>query len=196
MQASAIIISLIIWTPAGSPLIPRWADQFEFDAGDVFRAYTTTKAELSGTWIETPLGSSSWFQAYVEKSEESTTTTTTPANTTTTIPSFRSPSGSLSTSQKVKYDINLWGLSFLNSCLILPFDAFGYSVIIGYGNYLGANATFLGFAAVPGPGKTPSFGGISPNEGEQEQTYTDVTITGVNTKFQDEPPVNHYFHSK
>ena len=68
-----------IWTPVSTSLLnPRWVDQFEFDSGDVFRAYTTKEAQLAGTWIETPLGLSSWFQAFVEKPEETTTTTSEP----------------------------------------------------------------------------------------------------------------------
>lgn len=39
---------------------------------------------------------------------------------------------------------------------------------------------------------SPEFGSISPDEGEQESTLT-VEITGVNTTFQDDPPVNIFF---
>jgi hypothetical protein len=39
----------------------------------------------------------------------------------------------------------------------------------------------------------PEFGSISPNQGEQGTLLTDVTITGVNTPFQDDPPVEISF---
>lgn len=179
---------VFIWTPVSTLINPRWIDQFEFDAGDVFRVYTTREAELTGTWFETPLGSLTWFQAYVERAEESTTTTT-PA--TSTIPSTQ---GMFITPQRdvVKYDINLWGISF-EFIPPPPLDTFGYSVILGSGAYLGANAVFLGITSIPGPGEEPSFGGISPDEVVQEQTYKNVTITGVNTTFRDNPPVTITF---
>ena len=180
---------VFVWTPVSSLIDPRWVDQFEFDAGDVFRAYTTREAELTGTWFETPLGSLTWFQAYVERAEESTTTTTPETTTTTpiTLGSFVTPQRTA-----VKYDINLWGVSY-EFIPPPPLDTFGYSVIVGYGVYLGASATFLGIASVPGPGEEPAFGGISPDVVVQEQSYTDVTITGVNTTFQDDPPVTITF---
>ncbi len=180
---------VFVWTPVSSLINPRWVDQFEFDAGDVFRVYTTREAELTGTWFETPLGSLTWFQAYVEREEESTTTTT-PATTTT--PTIQSGSMIVPLRETSNYDINLWGVSY-EFVPPAPFDNFGYSVILGYGAYLGVNATFLGLASIPGPGEEPSFGGISPDVVVQEQSYTDVTITGVNTTFQDDPPVTITF---
>ena len=182
------IYMVFIWNPTHLVFNPRWIDQFEFDAGDVFRVYTTREAELTGTWIETTLGTSTWFQAYVEKKEE--TTTTTPA--TTTIPSLQSEGMIIPLRETSKYDVNLWGLSF-QYVPPAPFDNFGYSIIIGYGAYLGVDSTFLGIASIPGPGEEPSFGNISPSVGIQEQNYTPVTITGVNTKFQDDPPVKITF---
>jgi hypothetical protein len=180
---------VFIWTPTSTLINPQWVDQFEFDAGDVFRVYTTRETELTGTWFETPLGSLTWFQGYVESEEESTTTTT-PATSTT--PTIQSGSMIRPLRETSKYDINLWGVSY-EFVPPPPLDTFGYSIILGYGAYLGVNATFLGLASIPGPGDEPSFGGISPDEVVQEQSYTDVTITGVNTKFQDDPPVTITF---
>ena len=192
---------VFVWTPAGSPLIPRWADQFEFDAGDVYRAYTTTKGLFTGTWIETelielPNTSLTWFQAYVLRSEESTTTTTTPSTTTITIPNFRGFQESLVTPQQVKYDINIWGIASTYTIELPdtnPFDdivpTIGFSLMMGYGNYLGADARFVGIASVQGGGGgggTPAFGSISPEEGVQETTLTSVEITGENTTFRDD----------
>ncbi len=180
---------VLVWTPTSTLINPQWVDQFEFDAGDVFRVYTTREAELTGKWFETPLGSLTWFQAYVEREEEETTTTT-PATTTTA--TVQSGSMIIPLRETSKYDINLWGVSY-EFIPPPPLDTFGYSIILGYGAYLGVNATFLGIASVPGPGEEPSFGGISPDVVEQEQSYTDVTITGVNTTFQDDPPVTITF---
>ncbi len=179
------VYAVFIWTPVSSLINPKWVDQFEFDAGDVFRVYTTREGELTGMWMETPLGSSTWFQAFVEREEEETTTTT-PATTTT--PTIQSGSVIKPQREVSTYDVNLWGLSF-EFIPPAPFDTFGYSVIVGYGAYLGVNAAFIGVASIPGPGEEPSFGGISPDVVVQEQSYTDVTITGVNTTFQDDPPV-------
>jgi hypothetical protein len=61
-----------------------------------------------------------------------------------------------------------------------------FRAIIGAGAYLGANVVFIGFSTPPIPGEDPKFGSISPGEGKQESTLTDVTITGVNTTFQDD----------
>jgi hypothetical protein len=163
---------VFVWTSASSLLTPRWADQFEFDAGDVYRAYTTREGELTGTWIETPVGTSSWFQAYVEKSVETTTTTSTPEET----PSGRS--GSLVAPQQLKFDINIWGISYE-----VPLGLFNFSFILGYGAYLGADAVFLGVSTVPGIGGLAFFGSINPASGVQGDTLT-VTIGGINTNFQ------------
>lgn len=188
---------VFVWTPVSSLLNPRWVDQFEFDSGDVYRAYTTRQAQLTGTWIETPLVelpliSVTWFQAYVEKAEETTTTTTTPA--TTSAPQVLTRS--LLTPQEVKYDINIWGLAYTYS---LQFDnpsdpanpfILGFSVLSGNGAYLGADATFWGIAGLGGTGGggggTAKFGSISPNTGTQESTLKDVEITATNTTFQDD----------
>ena len=176
-----------------------WADQFEFDAGDVYRAYTTLKGSFTGTWIETELielnnFSLTWFQAFVLKSEETTTTTTTPA--TTTIPNFGNLLGSLVTPQQVKYDINIWGIASTYTITLPPdptdpfnIPTFGFSLMMGYGAYLGADVTFMGIASVQGGGGgggIPAFGSISPDEGEQESTLTGVEITGENTTFKDD----------
>ena len=181
-----------IWTPVSSPLNPRWVDQFEFDAGDVFRAYTTQYAQLSGTWIETELVDSipfslTWFQAFVEQEEE-------PSTTTTTVPEEPELfSENIKTTQKARYDINIWGLAFIfRISLIDPTGApltIGFSIMTGYGGYLGADATFWGLAGITGSGGgggTPAFGSISPDSGAKESTLTAVEITGENTTFQDD----------
>jgi len=176
-----------------------WIDQFEFDAGDVYNAYTTKRAQLTGTWIETELidtqfFSLTWFQAYVEKEEEPTTTTTTP-ETTTTVPGLNQFfSENLVNSQKVvKYDINIWGLASIFTVPLIAPDgtplSIGFSLLTGYGAYLGADSTFFGIASVTGGGGgggEPAFGSISPDSGRQESTLTAVEITGENTTFQDD----------
>ncbi len=183
-----------------------WIDQFEFDAGDVYNAYTTKRAQLTGTWIETELidtqfFSLTWFQAYVEKEEEPTTTTTTP-ETTTTVPGLNQFfSENLVNSQKVvKYDINIWGLASIFTVPLIAPDgtplSIGFSLLTGYGAYLGADSTFFGIASVTGGGGggggEPEFGSISPDEGEQEQNLS-VEIGGENTTFQDDGPVEIAF---
>ena len=175
-----------------------WIDQFEFDAGDVYNAYTTKRAQLTGTWIETELidtqfFSLTWFQAFVEKEEEPTTTTTTPETTTTVPGPNQFFSENLVNSQQVKYDINIWGLA---SIFTVPFIApdgtaisIGFSLLTGYGAYLGADSTFWGIASVTGGGGgggVPAFGSISPDSGQKESTLTAVEITGENTTFQDD----------
>jgi hypothetical protein len=170
-----------------------WIDQFEFDAGDVYRAYTTKRAQLTGTWIETELidtqfFSLTWFQAFVEKEEEPTTTTTT------TVPEVpQLPSSNLVTSQQVKYDINIWGFAYIFTIPLLAPDgtelSIGLSLMTGYGAYLGADSTFWGLAGFTGGGGgggTPAFGSISPDSGQKESTLTAVEITGENTTFQDD----------
>jgi hypothetical protein len=177
-----ITYAVLIWTPVSTLFNPRYVDQFEFKAGDVFSAYTTKRGELTGTWIETVVGPSTWFQAWVQK-EETSTTTTTPATTTT--PQTQS-TGNLRLNQlnekQLKFDINIWGVSF-TFVPPPPLDTFGFSTIFGYGAYLGADAFFLGFASVPGTGEEPEFGSVSPAEGVLGDKIT-VTITGTNTNFQ------------
>lgn len=179
-----------------------WTDQFEFDTGDVFRAYTTRQGEKEGKWVETELfeGSSislTWFQAFVEKSEETTTTTSIPDE----IPTPSSES--LLTPQQIKFDINIWGLAStytITSPDPTPTDplntkTLGFSLMIGYGAYLGADVTFLGVAGVEGGGGgggTPEWGSISPEEGMQEENLS-VEIGGKNTTFQDDGPVDIAF---
>ncbi len=74
-----------------------------------------------------------------------------------------------------------------------PLDNFWSSILIGYRAYIGVLSTLLGIYSLPGPGEAPAFGNIPPSLGIQEQNYTPVTITGVNTKFQDDPPVKITF---
>ncbi len=171
-----ITYAVFVWTPVSTLFNPRYIDQFEFKAGDVFSAYTTKRGELTGTWIESEVGKGTWFQAWVEKEETSTTTTT--PETTTSIPTGQSTDRlQLNPLSKddLKFDINIWGISFKPPA---PFQ--NLSAIVGYGAYLGANAFFFGFASVP---TEPTFGSISPVEGEQNQTI-EVTITGLNTTFE------------
>jgi len=179
-----ITYAVFVWTPVSTFFNPRYIDQFEFKAGDVFSAYTTKHGELTGTWIESEIGNGTWFQAWVEK-EETSTTTTTPSGTTTTTPSVQSV-GTSGLNQvkdhKLKYDINIWGISYAFTPPE-PFNTLTYSTIFGYGAYLGVDAFFLGFASIPGPDDEPKFGSISPEEAEQGDTLT-VTITCTNTKFE------------
>jgi len=181
-----ITYAVFVWTPVSTIFNPRYIDQLEFKAGDVFSAYTTKRGELTGTWIESATGNTTWFQAWVER-EETSTTTTTPTETTTTTPSVQSTDNlrlKPLNENDLKFDINIWGISFTPP---QPFQNF--STIIGYGAYLGADAFFFGFATVP---TEPSFGSISPSSGFQEQSL-DLTITGVNTTFQDDGPVDIAF---
>ena len=178
-----ITYAVFVWTPVSTLFRPRYIDQFEFKAGDVFSAYTTRYGELTGTWIETELGNDpdanfqniTWFQAWVEKEETSTTTTT--PETTTTTPSVQSTGMSRLIQPKgneLKYDIHIWGASFT-----APFGAFTFSTILGYGAYLGADAFFIGFANFP---LEITCGSISPSEAEQGDNLT-VTIGCTNARF-------------
>ncbi len=90
--------------------------------------------------------------------------------------------GNQITTQNAKYDINLWGISYVFTPPP-PLNLFGYSIIAGSGAYLGVDSVFLGFASVPGVGAEPEFGSISPEKEEQGQTV-EVTITGKYTKFE------------
>ncbi len=176
-----ITYAVFVWTPVSTLFRPRYVDQFEFKAGDVFSAYTTRYGELTGTWIESDVGNRTWFQAWVEK-EETSTTTTTPTETTTTIPSGQSTGMSRLIEAKgneLKYEIHIWGISF-NYTPPAPFDNFTFSTILGYGNYLGADALFMGFANFP---TELTCGSITPSEAEQGDTLT-VTIGCTNANFR------------
>jgi hypothetical protein len=169
-----------IWTPVSTLFNPRYIDQFEFKAGDVFSAYTTRRGELTGTWIESDLGNRTWFQAWVER-EETSTTTTTPTETTTTTPLGQSTGTSRLIQPKaneLKYDVNIWGISF-NYTPPAPFNTFTFSTILGYGAYLGADAFFMGFANFP---TEITCGSVSPSEAEQGDSLT-VTIGCTNANF-------------
>ena len=159
---------------------------FEFEAGNSLKVIGASEeyGELAGIWQEVEFPTFSFIQAQVEGSETETTTTTTTAPSTRKLMLDR-----FETTEQVKFLIDLWGISF--SSLPPPFSAFG--MLMGAGAYLGENVVFLGFTSVPIPGEEPEFGSISPDEGTQEQSYTDVTITGINTTFQDDGPVTIAF---
>ena len=169
-----------IWTPISTLFNPRYIDQFEFKAGDVFSAYTTKYGELTGTWIESDLGYGTWFQAWVIKEETSTTTTT--PETTTSIPSLLSTGTSrliTTNGDKLKFDINIWGISF-NYIPPAPFGTLTFSTILGYGAYLGVDVLFIGFANFP---TEITCGSVTPSEAEQGETLS-VTIGCSNANFR------------
>ena len=151
---------------------------FEFEAGNSLKVIHASHkySELTGIWQEVEFSSFSYIQAQVEESETATTTTITIPTPTNLM------SDSFETTEQAKFLINLWGISFAS----LPPPFASVSMLLGAGAYLGANVVFIGFASVPIPGEEPAFGSISPGEGKQESTLTDVTITGVNTTFQDD----------
>jgi len=155
---------------------------FEFKAGNSLKVIGASHeyGELQGIWQEAPLGLLSYFRAQVEKSETATTTTI-PVPDTTSLMSDR-----FETTEKTKFLIDLWGISYPS----LPPPFSNLSMLIGAGAYLGANVIFTGFTGIP---TVPTLGSISPSEGTQESTLTDVTITGVNTAFQDKSPVDITF---
>ena len=183
---SDITYSVFIWTESGG-IVPKYFPQFEFDAGDVFKATSVSSeySELTGTWTETDFVAFTHFTARVETSDETTTTTTadSPATQDILIPQSIEP-------EQTSFLINLWGLSF-DFTPPPPFDTIAFSMLFGAGAYLGADVFFTGFAGTEPD--IPEFGSISPNEGKQESTLTGVTITGKNTKFQDKPPVEVSF---
>ena len=151
---------------------------FEFEAGNSLKVIGASEeyGELAGIWQEVEFPLFSFIQAQVEGSEtETTTTTTTSTERNLMLDRFE-------TTEKTKFLIDLWGISFAS--LPPPFASVG--MLLGAGAYLGANVVFIGFTSAPIPGEEPEFGSISPSEGTQEQSYTDVTITGVNTTFQDD----------
>ena len=159
---------------------------FEFEAGNSLKVIGASEeyGELAGIWQEVEFPLFSFIQAQVEGSEtETTTTTTTSTERNLMLDRFE-------TTEKTKFLIDLWGISFAS--LPPPFASVG--MLLGAGAYLGANVVFIGFTSAPIPGEDPEFGSISPGEGKQESTLTDVTITGVNTTFQDDPPVSIQFN--
>ena len=148
---------------------------FEFEAGNSLKVIGASHeyGELQGIWQEAPLGLLSYFRAQVEESETATTTTTAvPTPTDLMLNRFE-------TTEKTKFLIDLWGISYPS----LPPPFTNLSMLIGAGAYLGANVVFTGFSGRP---TEPTFGSISPSEGHQESTLTDVTIIGINTTFQDD----------
>jgi hypothetical protein len=176
---SDITYTVFIWTENGG-IVPKYFPQFEFDAGDVFKATSVSSeySELTGTWTETDFAIFTHFTARVEASDETTTTTTAAPSATQDIliPQSIEP-------EQTSFLINLWGISF-DFTPPAPFDTIAFNLLIGAGSYLGANVAFSGFAGTQPD--VPKFGSISPDEGQQEQSYTDVEITGVNTTFQDD----------
>jgi len=164
------IYAVLIFT--GSKI---YFDLFEFEAGDEF-IVTSQDGDFTGTWKAADFLTFTYFTAKVETPDETTTTTT--ASSETTIQAVK-PAGTDT--------INIWG--FVIS-LPVPLDSLGF--MIGGGAYLGKESFFLGFTQRDVTGD-PEFGSITPNEGQQETTLTDVEITGVNTTFQDDPPVTIAF---
>jgi len=149
-------------------------DLFEFEAGDEF-IVTSQDGDFTGTWKAADFLSFTYFTAKVEEPVVTTTTTSIPAETNTHAVQPRSDF------------INIWG--FVIS-LPVPLDSLGF--MIGGGAYLGKESFFLGFTQRDVTGD-PEFGSITPNEGQQESTLTDVEITGINTTFQDDGPVDILF---
>ena len=72
--------------------------------------------------------------------------------------------------------------------LIMQPTGFGVYTSLYWGMRWGFGTGIL-FKDWPG---SPEFGSISPNQGEQEWTLT-LEITGLNTRFRDDPPVNITF---
>ena len=165
------IYAVLIFT--GSKI---YFDLFEFEAGDEF-IVTSQDGDFTGTWKAADFLTFTYFTAKVETPDETTTTTT--ASTETTIQAVK-PAGTDNT-------INIWG--FVIS-LPVPLDSLGF--MIGGGAYLGKESFFLGFSQRDVEGD-PEFGSITPNQGQQESTLTDVEITGINTTFQDDGPVDILF---
>lgn len=164
----------------------RWFyPTFEFEAGNSLKVIGASEeyGELTGVWQEVEFPAFSFIQAQVEEIETATTTTTT------ALPTRNLMLDRFETTEQVKFLIDLWGISF--DSLPPPFSSVG--MLMGAGAYLGENVVFLGFTSVPTPGEEPEFGSISPSQGTQETTLTDVTITGINTTFQDDPPVDIVF---
>lgn len=154
---------------------------FEFEAGNSLKVIGASHeyGELTGIWQEVDFPTFSFFQAQVEESETVTTTTTAPATTNLMMDRFE-------TTEKTKFLIDLWGISFAS--LPSPFDSVG--MLLGAGAYLGANVVFIGFTSMPG--EEPKFGSITPVEGSRESTVS-CTVTCFNTTFRDDPPVNVSF---
>ena len=154
-----------------------WTPTFEFKAGNTLKVVGASYeyGELNGVWQEAPLGFFSFFWAQVESEEpvDTTTTTTTPNE----IPSLSLSEIKPAQTEKTKFLINLWGLSFPEN----PFVPI--RLIIGSGDYMKATGvTYIGLAA----GVTePAFGSIGPNSGAKESSLTDVQISCFNTTFLD-----------
>lgn len=150
-----------------------YVDLFEFEAGDKF-IVTSQDGDFTGTWSALDILTFTYFTAKVSAPVITTTTTTISETNTHAV-------------QPKSDFINIWGFV---STAPPPFDNLGF--MIGGGAYLGKESFFLGITQRDLIGD-PEFGSINPDEGTQETTLTDVTITGVNTKFQDDPPVNILF---
>ena len=164
-----------------------YAPTLEFEAGNSLKVIGASweYSELTGIWQEIEFGAFTFFQAQVERSEPSTTTTSAPDDPET--PPRIQLSEVQPAEETTKFLINLAGIAFTND--IIP----QLGLAFGTGAYLGADVFFIGFTGVPLPGSDAKFGSIAPDSGEQESTLTDVTITGENTTFQDDPPVDIAF---
>jgi hypothetical protein len=165
-----------------------WTPTIEFEGGNNLLVIGASHeyGVLNGVWQEVPLGFFSFLWAQVEK-DEPTTTTTIPDE----IPLPSSLGFQPAQTEKTKFLINLWGLVFPLPEVIInpdtdPPTTVVYSILIGSGSYLTAfPASYIGITSTPGEGSTPAFGSLSPPEGEQESTV-EITITGVNTTFEDD----------
>ena len=143
-----------------------YLDQFEFDAGDVFNV-TSEEGNFTGSWTATDFASFTYFQASVEAPDVTTTTISIPETET-------------QVKSQEAFTINIRGV------------VTNGGLMIGVGAYFGADVFFLGYTKRVVGGE-PEFGSIDPETGQQESTLTDVEITGVNTTFQDDPPVTIEF---
>ena len=156
-----------------------WTPTFEFEGGNDLLVIGASHeyGVLNGVWQEVPLGLFSFFWAQVEQ-DEPTTTTTIPE-----IPETSSLDFQPSQTETTSFLINLWGIAFTLPSLGTTGTTF--SILVGSGDYLTATpAYFIGLTSTPGPGADPEWSSISPSEGQQESTLNDVSITGINTTFE------------
>ena len=161
-----------------------WTPTFEFKAGNTLKVIGASSdyGQLDGIWQEARLGFFSFFWAQVESDEPVSTTTTIPDDSSDLLSQSIQPAQT----EKTKFLINLWGLSFPDN----PFVPI--RMIIGSGDYLKASgAVYVGLAAGV---VDPEFGSISPDSGLQESTLTDVQISCFNTTFLDGNSVTIQFN--
>lgn len=151
-----------------------WTPTLEFEAGNnlIVIGASHEYGRLDGVWQEAPLGLFSFFWAQVESDEPANTTTTIPDDPSDLLPQSIQPQQT----EKTKFLINLWGLSFPS----IPFFA-STRVLIGSGDYLGATGVvYTGFSATT---ETPQCKSIDPTSGKQKETDIQVDLVGQNTKF-------------